>query len=149
MTDPGTGADLVGAWRLVDWTVTTTDRAGDATVHRPFGDAPTGRLLYTPDGGMLATITTADRAPLGAPLRQVPDDVAAAAARSAFAYGGRFTVDGDTVVHDVETSLWPDMVGTRQVRRIAWEGADLVLTGEEPLPDGRHRTHRLHWTPAR
>ena len=39
-------------------------------------------------------------------------------ARAAFAtfiaYGGRYEVTGDTVAHHVETSLFPNWVGTRQ-----------------------------------
>lgn len=141
----GDGTALLGGWHLVSWVV-TSDVTGRTTTHEPFGEDPVGRLLYTLDGEMLATITTADRPPLKTSLRRGGDAEVATTARTAFSYGGRYTVEGATVTHHVEVALQPDMVDTRQVRHVAWEGTDLVLTGEEQVAGGHHRHHRLHWT---
>ena len=56
---------ILGAWRLRDWTVSAGGRES-----RPFGESPQGRLLYTPDGQMLAAIARAGRPPLSTAVAQ-------------------------------------------------------------------------------
>ena len=93
------------------------------------GDAPDGLLAYTAGGTMVALMAPADR-----PRVRVrrPDRRHARRAGAAFAtfvaYGGRYRIDGDTVIHTVETSLFPNWVGTVQRRRWTLSDDDGTLT---------------------
>ena len=49
--------ELVGTWRLVDWTFCVDG----SRERRPFGGNATGLLTYTPDGRMWAALMRKDR----------------------------------------------------------------------------------------
>lgn len=138
---------LLGSWQLVSWEMR---RADHEQVSHPYGEKPHGLLMYSADGWMSAAIGRAEREPLpeGVSPRQMDAQLLARAFQSFFHYAGRFRVEGDTVVHAVTQALLPNMVGTEQRRLMRFEGADLVLQGEETLPGGQVRTHRLRWRRA-
>ncbi len=66
---------------------------------------------------------------------------------TSIAYGGRFEIEGDTVRHDVETSLFPNWIGTVQRRRreLAEDGRLLTLTPPPLSLGGLVRVQRLTW----
>ena len=53
--------DLVGSWKLVDWTV----RMNGGREVRPFGGKATGVITYTDEGRMVATLMRTDRPTIG------------------------------------------------------------------------------------
>ncbi len=137
---------LVGAWSLVSWRI---HGAEDVLLSEPFGPDPRGLLQYTADHWMSAAIGFAHRPllPAGTSPRRMPPEVLAEAWRSYFHYAGRWRIEGDTVIHSVELSLNPNMVGTEQVRYMQFEGSTLTLTGIENV--GEHpRRHVLLWQRA-
>jgi hypothetical protein len=71
----------------------------------------------------------------------------AGAFASFIAYGGRYEVSGDTVIHTVEASLFPNWIGTSQRRR--WEidrsEQHLTLTSPPLEVGGARRIQRLRW----
>ncbi len=139
---------LVGSWRLRRWVAI----ADDGSEALPMGTAPDGLLIYAGDGSMIAML-----GPSGRPLFDSDDvtggtDHERAAAFSTFvAYGGPFEIEGDTVHHHVQTSLFPNWVGTVQQRR--WEldetGRRLTLTSPPVTLGGVNRVQRLTWELAR
>lgn len=133
---------VVGNWFLVEWIATV-----DATLVRPFGGVAEGFLTYTADGRMWAALQRSDRSRLGTgTLAAASADQRAAVAAGYLAYGGRYTVDGDRVIHHVETSLFPDWIGDDQVRIVEWVEDDLVLsTPPEATVGGRLVVNRLRW----
>ena len=138
-----TGHDLVGTWRLVDWTVRMD---GGRTV-RPFGGRATGLITYTPDGRMVATLMREDRPLIG--TRSFNEATAmerAAAAAGYLSYAGAYEVIGDEVHHHVELSLFPDWVGGTQVRHVTWITADDGHTDLElsDLGVGSERAATIH-----
>ena len=75
-----------------------------------------------------------------------PPTSAREAARAYVSYGGRWSLQGDQVVHHVEFCLLPNWVGTDLVRTVSWAGTDLVLsTAPEHDAKGRTVTNRLVW----
>lgn len=149
MTDrrPLGAQDLVGTWRLLSWTST-----GDDGVQHPMGDPPEGILVYTPGGTMITTIGRAGRSPIdGGDMLAGPDDQRLDAFTSFIAYSGSFTIDGDDVVHDVTMSLFPNWIGTRQVRHVGFEddGRILELSTDPFLLRGRLSVQRLRWERVR
>jgi hypothetical protein len=115
---------LVGRWRLVAWEIT---HGPDETM-RPLGDHAHGLLIYTADGSMAVQITAADRKPLASadPLGG-SEPQRATAYSTCLAYCGRYEVCGETVVHTVEVSLFPDWAGAQQVRLFELAGDHLTL----------------------
>ncbi|GAB2923712.1 hypothetical protein GCM10027047_21060 [Rhodococcus aerolatus] len=87
--------EILGAWRLAE--ATQHDSSGQVVGH-PFGEEPAGLILYTDDGYMSATITSA-----------VSDDLPSV-------YAGPFEVTDDEVVHHVEVGEDPAGAGTVQHR---------------------------------
>ena len=135
---------LVGGWRLRTWVAI----ADDGSETRPMGDVPDGLLTYSADGTVIGIMASSGRPPFQADDVTGGSDAERAAAFATFiAYGGRYELTGDTVTHAVETSLFPNWVGTRQVRR--WEldvtGRQLTLTSPPLTLGGATRVQRLVW----
>ena len=135
---------LIGSWRLETW-VSLVD---DGTEARPMGARPEGLLVYAPDGAMVTAFGQAERD------RFATDDLTggtlderSAAFQSFIAYGGRYELDGSTVIHTVEVSLFPNWIGTTQRRH--WEvdaaGERLILVSPPITVGGQTRTQRLSW----
>jgi hypothetical protein len=138
-----TAADFVGTWRLLDYCFIHED----GLVEHPWGSEVRGYLLYSAEGFMSGNLSPARdwkyrRARLAAGLR--PHDSAGplrmarrAGRRDYIAYTGRFSVEGETVTHHVEVSLFPNWVGRPEVRHYSFQGDNLTLrTG--PIRSGMH-----------
>ena len=136
---------LVGTWRLKRWET----RGADGRVSCPLGPNALGYLTYTPGGHVSVSMMRAGRAPFAdsALLGGTPEERAVAAA-GYVAYCGRYEVrDGEAVVHHVELSLFPNWVGSEQVRFAAVVGDELTIT-TRPLLIGGETVNRLVWERA-
>ena len=135
--------ELHGTWQLESWTIGYSDR-DDFTY--PFGEDPTGLLLYATDGWMSASICRRERAtlPEDVSLRKLPDATRAEAFSSYFHYAGRYEVVEGDVIHYVTQSLNPNFPGTRQLRHAELDGQTLVLSGKDQVGD-TIRFHSLVW----
>jgi Lipocalin-like domain len=139
---------LVGAWRLRDWVAVDDD--GSTT--RPMGEDPNGLLIYSADGSMLTVLGRGDRPRFaGDDIAGGTDEERSLAFSTCVAYGGRFSIAGEHVVHRVETSLFPNWIGTEQRRQwsLGDDGRDLVLTSPPLVFAGRSRIQRLSWVRQR
>lgn len=136
-------SSLVGAWRLISWQIFNAE---DAPFTEPFGTEPDGLLQYTADGCMSAVVCRSKRTPLpqGVSPRRVKPELLADCYRSYFHYAGRWQIEGDSVIHNVEFGLNPNMVGTQQVRQMRFDGNTLTLTGIESFGP-QQRRHVLLW----
>jgi hypothetical protein len=142
---PGDAAQpLVGGWTLRSW----VSLGDDGSTDRPMGEDPFGLLTYSADGTMLGVMGRAGRP------RFRSDDVTggtdaerAAAFATCIAYGGSYAVEGDTVVHRVEVSLFPNWIGTEQRRRwvLSDNGRTLTLSSPPLVLGGQTRIQRLTW----
>lgn len=144
----GRERSLVGDWRLRSWTA----ESDDGHIELPFGESPDGILVYTEGGTMITTIARPDRGRVSwvDPLHGGPDAERAETARTFVAYSGRFDYDGTDVTHTVEMSLYPNWVGTRQVRhvRLSDDGGTLELSTDPFTLGGRRSVQRLVWVRA-
>lgn len=137
----------VGSWRLRRW----VSLADDGSQSLPMGEAPEGLLVYSDDGTMVGIMGPAARPRFASDdVTGGTDEERARAFATFIAYGGRYQVEGDTVRHDVETSLFPNWIGTVQQRR--WEldddGRLLTLTSPPLALGGTVRVQRLTWERA-
>ena len=138
-------AELVGAWRLLDFRVEFED--GRAPVH-PFGANAVGALVYSEDGAVSAILSRADRAPLGRGLETsalVEPEGKAEAFDGVLAYAGSWRLEGCEVVHHVEIAQLPDAVGQRLRRTVSLEEGRLELSYTRRTSRGSLRVHRLLW----
>lgn len=138
---------LLGAWELDSWAISFDD-GGVATY--PFGEDPSGLIVYSDDGWMSACIARASRTPLpeDQPFRRIDPALLAESYLSYFHYAGRFRIEGELVVHTVTSSLNPNFVGSEQRRSVRLAGDALTLSGEDDA-GGRRRLHTLHWRRSR
>jgi hypothetical protein len=81
---------IVGTWRLVSWSYEETD---SKTVHKPFGDHPSGMQTFTPDGWYFVVVTDSTRKPPAGP--KATDAEAAQLYRMLAAIAGRYRTEGD------------------------------------------------------
>jgi len=133
---------LLGTWRLVE----LVSRGADGDAVYPFGRDAVGYITYTPDGRMSVSIMSADRA------RFASEDIAggttaekATIAETYLSYCGTYEIRGNTAVHHVEVSAFPNWIGADQVRTFALDGDRLSLTTPPLLRNGVRRTSHLRW----
>jgi hypothetical protein len=134
---------FVGTWRLLDYTFFHDDGREE----KPWGLDVIGYLLYSAEGYMSGNLSPARRT-WRSRLRRLTAEVPGVTEKSEarlptrgiprdyIAYSGRYTVDGDTVTHHVEVSLFPNWMGLAEVRRYAFEEDRLILR-TLPLRKGR------------
>ena len=132
---------FVGAWSLVDYRLVRAD----GVVRKPWGDHVSGLLIYSPEGYMSANLMPAVHKK--AAHAGVPPPMVEKPRRSSrcIAYAGLFSVDGDTITHHVQVSLFPSWVGLPQVRYYEISPERLVLR-TPPIPRiGKHLIGQLSW----
>jgi Lipocalin-like domain len=124
-------AALLGAWRLLS----LRNVQPDGTVSYPLGPGAVGQLVYSENGRMSAQLMRP-----GTPGFQAENAQQATDAEKLAAYGnytgyyGSFRIDADAgaVIHEVEGSTFPNMIGTDQVRYYHIEGDRLDLEADSP-----------------
>ena len=128
------GHSLSGVWQLVSAQVRMEDTGEIVDVHGP---NPRGCAIIDPGGHVMFLITPSNR--------EDPRDEAAGAAlfRSMTSYAGRYRVEGDEIVTQVEVAWHPAWENTEQRRFFSVAGDRLTLTTalrEHPSHPGRlHR----------
>jgi Lipocalin-like domain len=130
-----TAVDFIGTWRLLDYSFIHDD----GVIEKPWGTDVRGYLLYSAEGYMSGNLSPARRRQ-GVIEREhdmINPGMRPRRTRRYIAYTGRYTVDGDTVTHHVEASLFPHWVGRPEVRHFCFEGNRLTLR-TDPLKTGRH-----------
>lgn len=116
---------LLGAWQLESWSYIYED---GRPPEYPMGADARGYILYTPMGQVSATIMRADKG-------------------ACFAYAGRYELAEGAVLHTIELSTDPGLVGFRSTRHIQLEGDRLTLSGPDFQP-GTKRTPQIVWRRA-
>jgi len=134
---------LVGTWRLVSASSTTV--SGEQN-DPPYGRNPVGFLTYTEDGRVTALISYGERKPLsiGAKPPALLEEQAEAF-RTFLAYGGRYKLSGDKVIHSIEISSIQNYVGKEFVRSVRLEGGQIVLVTPPSMVNGKIQTLELVW----
>jgi hypothetical protein len=134
---------LIGTWRLVSW---ENRSVGDGEVSHPLGRDAVGYIMYGRDGYMSVAISRPDRARFAAgDLLGGGTGERARAAETYVSYCGRYEFRGETVVHFVELSLFPNWVGAEQERLVEVAGDRLTLSTRPMVLGGVLRTASLTW----
>ena len=119
---------FIGAWNLVHWNVQTAD---GQHYNYPYGENAKGSIIYTQAGRMSAQLMRRDR-----PNFKIPHSWKGTVeeTKTAFqgytAYSGIFKIVENTVVHQVDMSVFPNWIGTDLVRNYEFqkEGNHLLLS---------------------
>ena len=118
-------SDLHGTWRLVSSVIKDVETGAE---RNNLGAHPSGYITYGTDGRMITVATSDDRPNVG-DASKLTDEVAARLFRRMWAYAGTYTIQGNSVVHDVDVSwneIWKGTSLTREVQSV--DGDRLVLT---------------------
>jgi hypothetical protein len=138
------GDCLVGAWRLVFYMWDFDDGRSVS----PFGEQPTGMIVYTPEGQVAVNMMKPDRPAWAAGTMDAgTEDEMTQAIRGYIAYSGSYTVDeaARRVDHHITSSLFPNWVGQTQRRLIDLEDPQLTLSVRDaPTAEGAV-TVRVRW----
>jgi len=133
---------LLGTWSLIG---TERELIPSGEVTNTLRPGTRGFLHYLPGGRMAVVITEGGRQ---APAGDVATDAEAAALfRTLMAYAGRYTWQGDQVLHHIETSSLESWTGQTQTRRVEIDGTQLrlsTLPSRDPHT-GAHSVRRILW----
>ena len=122
----GDHARLLGVWRLVSAQVRNEDTGEVRDLHGP---DPRGFAVFSPEGRASFIVTASNRA------SPIDDAEVGALLRGMSAYTGRFRIEGDRVVTQVDVAWHPAWEDTAQTRFYELEGDRLTLrTGPQDHP---------------
>ncbi|ALN78726.1 lipocalin-like domain-containing protein [Lysobacter antibioticus] len=120
---------LVGTWQVME--VVDTDPAGK--IQHPYGERPTGYIVYDPTGHLHVQLM---RTPATPPFAEGDQKGSEREVRAAYdgyvAYFGTYRVDEaqSKVIHEVQGSLMPSYTGTDQPRPFKLSGDELIIEGK-------------------
>lgn len=120
---------LLGSWRLISW----EEHDGSGHVNHPLGPDAVGQIVYTPDGRMSAQLMRpASKSFASEDWRKATPQEKSGAWSNYFGYYGSYRIDLEkqAVVHHIEGSWFPNLVGTDQVRRFRFENDRLILDAD-------------------
>lgn len=101
---------LIGTWSLLSWENRSID---GQSISYPLGRDAVGYIMYNQHGYMSVAIARPGRAEFAAgDLLGGSAEEKAQAAETYVSYCGRYEFRGDTVVHHVEHSLFPNWVAS-------------------------------------
>jgi lipocalin-like protein len=133
---------LVGTWRLVS---TSASTPAGRRIDPPIGSNPTGLITYTAEGTMMAIISSTGRKPLSGDRISAPAAERAEAFATFFAYAGRYSLEGDKVIHHVEIASVQNWVNTDMVRMVTFENNRIILRTPPLSVGGKLQTTVLVW----
>ena len=133
---------LIGTWRLISW----ENRSANGEISYPLGKDAVGYIMYNPDGYMFVAMMRPNRTKFAAgDLLRANAKEKARAASTYISYCGQYEFQGETVIHHVELSLFPNWVGVDQERLVEVRGTRLTLSTRPMLLGGIQQTGHLIW----
>jgi hypothetical protein len=117
---PSWGAEpnIVGTWKVVSY---VTEELATGKKTPLLGEHPKGYLIYTPEGRVMTLGVHETRSP------PKTDEDRVNLHNSMIAYSGRYTIEGDKVVHHIDVSWNETLTGTDLVRFVKLEGDRLTI----------------------
>ncbi|NMF62569.1 hypothetical protein DP113_33510 (plasmid) [Brasilonema octagenarum UFV-E1] len=133
---------LIGTWRLVSCEYRDTDEQ----VSYPYGKDAIGYLIYTSDGYMSATLMRANRFKFTSQdIAAVSIEEQATAVQTYLAYCGKYEIQANKVIHHIEASLYPNLVGVDQERFFKFKGNRLLFSTPSFPMNGKQQVAHIVW----
>jgi len=104
---------LIGTWQLLSYSV---EEQGTACMVPAMGEAPRGRVIFTPDGWVAFNLEGEGRVPAQT------DADRAALLQTLVSYIGRYRIEGNAWITHIETAWVPEWVGSEQKRFVSIRG---------------------------
>ena len=123
LADEDVSARLIGSWRLISFQLKVVGEEGEPK--DIFGPNPIGRIIFSPEHRVIVFISRADRRP------PTNESEAGALLASMTAYTGKFWLDGDKFITDVDGAWNEFYKGTEQVRYFKLVGDKLSVRTPE------------------
>lgn len=140
-----TPADIIGRWNIVSWLQLYDDGRRQA----PLGENLEGFIRYCEDGDMVCMIANAGQPQFTSGGQWNASEAERARAYSSMlAYAGKWRIEGNTVVHVVEQSLFPNWKGGDQRREVRLDGDTLFIEAKLEQGTPEARTAQLKWQRA-
>lgn len=118
-------SQIVGMWRYVSF---TTTEIASGKVSKPYGEKPTGYIVYTKGGRGMFVLVAENRAK---PASAAVTDAEAVGLFRTFAAGSAtYKLEGKTLIVTYDTNLNQAQTGTPQKRYIEIVGNKLILTSD-------------------
>jgi Lipocalin-like domain len=141
---------LIGTWKLIAAIAIHSDGTIDSEV---YGSNPNGYITYTPNGHMMVMFSRSDRSlfdkdiqsPFSGEMKAISSEDLAQAFTSFNAYAGTYTLNGNTVIHQIAIASIPNRVGKTLIRTFAIDGNQIVLRTPETKNDGIAKVFELTW----
>ena len=130
---------LVGSWQLVS--ASSVSRSGERN-ETPYGIAPVGILIYASNRRVTSLISYGGRKPLS--MKATPEEQVEAF-NTFLAYTGRYSVDGDKIIHHIEISSVQNYVGKDLVRTMKLDANRLILNTPPTMVNGKFQSIELSW----
>lgn len=133
--------EIIGSWKLLSYIEIPV---GGEEYLFPLGTSPKGLLVFSPDGYMSVQISIKDPVKYDSDDRfSIADKELAIRAKGYIAFAGRYTTNNYTaqVTYHIETSLNPNWEGTKQVRKLDFEGDILYQKSVEPIFSNGQMVH--------
>lgn len=137
---------FIGVWELVDYKIEKED---GSFYSYPYGVNCKGTIIYTKEGRMTALLMDPDRPTfqINHSWRGTAEEMKQAFRRYT-SYSGMFKIVNNTVVHQVDRSLFPNWIGTDLIRVFEFinEEKQLILS-TAPFDAGKafRLKHVLLW----
>ena len=134
--------DIVGTWQLVSYSC--KDESGN--ISYPLGENAVGYIMYTNDGYMSVSMAAKNR-----PKRSSGDltggtkEEKIAEAETYITYCGTYEFYEDRVVLIIEMALFPNRVGSSQVRYYRIKGSRIILTTPPISIDNKPQVCTVIW----
>jgi len=139
----GDNRKLVGTWTLVS--ASSADSSGQQ-LEPPYGADPIGLLTYTEEGRVTALISYGGRKPLSVGAKPpLLLEEQAEAFKTFFAYGGRYRLNGEKVIHSIEISSIQNFVNKDLVRSVKFQGDQIILITPPTMVNGKMQVIELVW----
>lgn len=134
-----------GTWKLVSWKI---EQANGELLDPPLGPDPLGWIMYQPGGHMSVVLMRSDRPKFASNnlIEATPEEVDTAF-EGYISYCGSYEVNEQQrfVIHRLQLSWFPNLVGTEQKRFFEFAGDRLTLTTPPLTVFGEAQVHRLIW----
>lgn len=133
--------EIIGSWNLLSYIEVPI---GGVDSYFPVGKSPKGILIYNPDGYMSVQITANDTQYFASEDRMVAsNDELRNRLRTYIAFSGKYAVDNETVcvIYHIETSLFPNWMGAKLVRKLDFENDVLYQKTLEPILSNGELVH--------